>query len=222
MNWMNEFNHDADLFAPESVLTPDGRRVMWAWSRVKERLKGVPIQSSIQSLPRELSLPKDGVLRIKPLRELETLRFDERNETNLTISSEGVYRLREISGDALEIKVVIQPRTAREFGVQVYCDKEGNRGFPIAFEPGKKMMTLGETRVPFTLKPAENLELRVFLDKNIIEVFVNDRQAALAPHQYAPESLGVTLFSRGGVVLVREVEVWKMRSIYSGACTCAP
>ncbi|MCX6926865.1 MAG: GH32 C-terminal domain-containing protein, partial [Verrucomicrobia bacterium] len=109
--------------------------------------------------------------------------------------------------------------TAREFGVQVYCDKEGNHGFPIAFEPGKNSLTLGETRVPFALKPTENLELRVFLDKNIIEVFVNDRQAALAPHPYAPENLGVTLFSKGGAVLVQEVKGWKMRSIYAGAST---
>ena len=222
MNWMNEFNQDADLFAPESVLTPDGRRVMWGWSRVRQRLKGVPIQSSIQSLPRELSLPDDGVLRIKPLRELETLRFDERSETNLTIGGDTAYRLREISGDALEIKIVIQPRTAREFGIQVYCDMEGNRGFPITFEPGKKTLTLGETRVPFELKPAENLKLRVFLDKSIIEVFINDRQAALAPHHYAPENLGITLFSQGGAVLVPEVKGWKLRSIYAGASTYAP
>ena len=60
MNW-----HGWDFFAPESVLTPDGRRVMWAWCNL-----GTP-QSGIQSLPRELSLPADGMLRIKPLRELE-------------------------------------------------------------------------------------------------------------------------------------------------------
>jgi beta-fructofuranosidase len=101
MNWMNELNKDSDLFAPESVLTPDSRRVMWAWSRVKDRLVDVAIQSSIQSLPRELSLPKDGVLRIRPLRELETLRSDERSESNLTIESGTPYRLKEISGDAL-------------------------------------------------------------------------------------------------------------------------
>ena len=222
MNWMNELNKDADLFAPESVLTPDGRRVMWAWSRLRERLDGVAIQSSIQCLPRELSLPEDGVLRIKPLRELETLRFDEKSEANLTIKSDTAYRLREISGDTIEIKAVIQPGPARQFGVQVYCDKEGNHGFPIAVEPEKKTLTLGETKVPFELKAAENLELRVFLDKSIIEVFVNDRQAALSPHKYAPENLGVRLFSKGGDVVAKEVKGWKMRSIYAGVPAHAP
>ena len=221
MNWMNEFNKDADLFAPKSVLTPDGRRVMWAWSRVSNRLKGVPLQGSIQCLPRELSLPADGVLRIKPLRELETLRFDEKSEAKITVKSDTSCKLKDISGDTIEIKAVIQPGAAREFGVEVYCNKEGH-GFPITIEPAKKTLTLGETKVPFELKPGEDLELRVFLDKSIIEVFVNDRQAALSPHNYAPENLGVALFSNGGDIRIKEVKGWKIRSIYSGSSVYAP
>ena len=62
-----------DFFAPETVLTPDGRRVMWAWLwTVHEEIE----QKSIQSLPRELSLAEDGSLIIQPLRELEDLRSD--------------------------------------------------------------------------------------------------------------------------------------------------
>ena len=34
------------------------------------------MNKTIQSLPRELSLPADGILRIRPLRELEALRYD--------------------------------------------------------------------------------------------------------------------------------------------------
>jgi len=52
------------FFAPESMLTRDGRRVMWAW------LLRMPIApTGVQSLPRELELPADGVLRIRPLLE---------------------------------------------------------------------------------------------------------------------------------------------------------
>ena len=65
-----------DFFAPESLLTPDGRRVMWAWLATLGRSDGTMDSRTIQSLPRELSLPDDAILRIKPLRELETLRYD--------------------------------------------------------------------------------------------------------------------------------------------------
>jgi beta-fructofuranosidase len=225
MNWFCEFNQgheDADLFAPESVLTPDGRRVMWAWSRVRQRLQGVPIQGAIHSLPRELSLPEDGVLRIRPLRELESLRYNQRSETDLLVRSDTVHRLNGISGDALEIKLVIQPAAAREFGISVYCDRDANRGFPVIFQPAAKTMMMGQTRVPLDLQPGADVEMRVFLDKSIIEVFVDDRRAALAPHRYEPENLGVALLSKGGDIVVKSPIAWDMRSIYDATATAAP
>ena len=205
MNW-----HAWDFFAPESVLTPDGRRVMWAWCNL-----GSP-QSGIQSLPRELSLPDDGVLRIKPLRELEKLRHDEKSESGFTVKGDAPVRLKEIAGDAVELKIAIIPGGASEFGVEVYCDKDGKAGFPITIEPAQKLLRLGAVNVPFELKAGEPVELRVFLDKNVIEVFVNERQAAVASHKYAPENLGITLFSKGGDTAVKEAKGWTMKSIYAG------
>ena len=205
MNWQGW-----DFFAPESVLTGDGRRVMWAWCNL-----GYP-QSGIQSLPRELSLPDDGVLRIKPLRELETLRHDEKSEASLNVKSGVPVRLRDIGGDAIELKVSIEPGTASEFGVEVYCDTEGKGGLPISIEPGSNVLRVGAVKVPFELNGGERAELRIFLDKNVIEVFANDRQAAVASQKYAPENLGISLFSKGGDVVVKEVKGWKMKSIYPG------
>jgi sucrose-6-phosphate hydrolase SacC (GH32 family) len=54
----------------------------------------------------------------------------------------------------------------------------------------------------------------VFIDKNLVEVFANDRQAAVAAQKYEPESLGISLFSRGGDAAVKEVKSWRMRSIW--------
>jgi hypothetical protein len=72
---------------------------MWAWStpgvfvdqRV-ERTKNFDrlmekIQSGIQSLPRELSLDDDGMLEIRPLRELTQLRTQQKEVENITIKS---------------------------------------------------------------------------------------------------------------------------------------
>jgi sucrose-6-phosphate hydrolase SacC (GH32 family) len=204
MNWRGW-----DFFAPESVLTPDGRRVMWAWCNV-----GHP-QSGIQSLPRELSLPADGMLRIKPLRELAQLRYDEINEVNLTLKNKTATPLKRIAGDAVELKIHFTPGTATEFGVEVYCDAAGNNGFPIVIEPGGKILRLGDLKVPFELKAGEPVDLRVFLDKNIIEVFANDRQAALASHKYAAGNHGIQLISRGGDTVATQLTAWKLKSSYA-------
>jgi beta-fructofuranosidase len=153
-------------------------------------------------------------LRIKPLRELEKLRQDEKSEANVALKSEAPYVLRGISGDAVELKVSFQPGSSKEFGVEVYCDAEGKYGFPIMIKPAVGIIRLGKLEVPFQLKAGEAAELRVFLDKNMIEVFANDRQAAVASHKYTEGRTGIQLISLGGDAVATEVKGWKMKSTY--------
>ena len=203
--------HGKNFFAPESLLAKDGRRVMWAW------LLELPIEpTGVQSLPRELSLPQDGVLRIKPLRELESLRYDGRQEQDIGVKNDAAYRLNGIGGNALELEVTLKTPTAKECGLDVLCDKEGANGLRISYIPATKTLRVGNVDAPFELKPGEDLCLRVFIDKNLVEVFANDRQAALtARGGYVPDNLGVSLFSSGGNAVVKLVKTWKMKSIYA-------
>jgi beta-fructofuranosidase len=77
-------------------------------------------------------------------------------------------------------------------------------------------LRVGKVNAPFALKEGEDLSLRVFIDKNLVEVFANDRQAAVAAHPYDPGNLGVSLFSKGGDAVAKEVRSWRMNSIYAG------
>jgi sucrose-6-phosphate hydrolase SacC (GH32 family) len=200
-----------NYFAPESVLTKDGRRVMWAW------LLNLPVAPcGIQSLPRELELPADGVLRIRPLRELEALRYDQKQEDGITVKCDAVQRLKEISGNTLELEVIIKSPAAKEFGLDVLCDKNGENGVRVAYIPESKTLRVGNVNAPFALKEGEDLTLRVFIDKNLVEVFANDRQAAVSATKFMPENLTVSLFSKGGDVAVEKVTSWKMKSSYAG------
>jgi len=97
----------------------------------------------------------------------------------------------------------------------VLCDKNGENGLRIAYVPESKLLQVGSVPAPFELKPGEDLTLRVFIDKNLVEVFANDRQAAVAACVFAPENLGITLFSKGSDVTARQVKGWKMKSSYT-------
>lgn len=132
------------------------------------------VQSGIQSLPRELSLPEDGVLRIKPLRELETLRAAETVEPDITVKGDSTHLFKRIAGDTIELNLTIEPGSAKEFGVNVFCTADGT-GFPITIQAGNRKLAIGKIAAPFELKPGEALNLRVFLDKGMVEVFANDR-----------------------------------------------
>jgi sucrose-6-phosphate hydrolase SacC (GH32 family) len=219
-----------DFFAPESLLTPDGRRVMWAWctphinvdqkvDRKKDfdGLLNGKFQGGIQSLPRELSLADDGTLRIKPLRELEQLRYNEKQVTEIEVKSRSIHTLQDISGDAIELEITFDAPQSRVFGVNVLSNLKGEGGFTISADTRKEILTVGYIEPPFTLEEGEDLTLRVFIDKGMIEVFANDRQAAVAWHEYEPEDVHVSLFSKGGPVTVSELKAWRMKSAYSGS-----
>ena len=205
MNWKS-----VEYFAPESVLTPDGRRVMWTW--VTDSVPLSSSQTGVQALPREISLPDDGMLRIKPLRELKSLRYDEQDEGRIEVNGGDRYRLKKIAGNTVELSVSIEPTEASAFGALVFCDDEGN-GLAIRYIADEKKLAVGDVKAPFELKKGESLQLSIFLDKDMVEVFANDRQAIATGQRNGYKKTAIEIFSEGGAIQAT-VQGWKMRSTY--------
>lgn len=67
---------------------------------------------------------------------------------------------------------------------------------------------------PFALESGEPLELRIFVDRSIIEVFAN-RRRCLVQRVYPtrPDSLGVSLGCEGGVALVEALDFYPMHAL---------
>ncbi len=61
----------------------------------------------------------------------------------------------------------------------------------------------------------EPLKLRIFIDKSVVEVFVNGRQC-LAARVYPSrhDALGVSVLSKGKDAFLKSVDAWQMKSIY--------
>ena len=199
------------FFAPESLLTKDGRRVMWAWFH-GGHTRGV------QSLPRELELPEDGVLRIKPLRELESLRCDEQSEENITVKKDRPVTLKKIKGDHLELKLVIKDTGESNFAVNVLCNDEGKSGLRINVNREKNLLEVGRERAPFKLKKGESLTLRIFVDSTLVEVFANDLKTVMSDKRRAAGAKiddRITLSSMGGDLKIDKITAWRMKSSFN-------
>jgi sucrose-6-phosphate hydrolase SacC (GH32 family) len=203
------------VHAPESLLTPDGRRVMWAWLQCD----GSP--SGIQSLPRELSLPADGILRIKPIRELESLRYNEIKKKNLRVTRQADYRFVEQQGNAVEFIVSFEPPLPKAFGVKMLTDPSDDHGITITAGRSRNDVEIRESfgarpntiRPPFKLRAGEDLTLRVFIDNKVVEIFINDRQAAAAhTHEVVRANPSISLFTTDADVVVRELTAWNITS----------
>ena len=237
MNWRREDQgiyglfHCTDFFAPESVLTPDGRRVMWAWCTNVDKSGGDPNLQSLQSLPRELSLPDDGVLRIWPLRELESLRFEpvtmrgvEIDEVSSHVLARGGgasnTKVAELSSEAVELRITVTREQAvrKLFGLVLFSDGNGN-GLPIVLRPDTGTLRVGATEAPFAvaaLPDNEDLELRVFVDKYIVEVFANDRQAVFSSYPEYAGKTDLAAFSVGTPTTIDKLEMWTIRPTNQG------
>jgi beta-fructofuranosidase len=61
----------------------------------------------------------------------------------------------------------------------------------------------------------EPLKLRVFIDKSVVEVFVNGRQCvAIRVYPGRKDSVGLSLRSQGRDAVLKSVDAWQMRNIY--------
>ena len=229
MNWRREGQSldeplYRDFFAPESVLTPDDRRVMWAWCAT---IDPVVNPLSLQSLPRELTLADDATLCMQPLRELESLRHDAETLNDITVTppprmngGHTSTHITDLPGDTCELHISIERAQAdrKRFGFQLFADDD-NDGLAVIIKPETGTLRLGNTEAPFAvadLPPGEDVELRIFVDKYIVELFINNRQAMIAAHMDWNAAKGLQAYSWGAPTTIRQVEMWQLKATNQG------
>ena len=217
MSWI-----DNTYFAPESLIDGQGRHIMWAWltdNPPDEKPKG---WSGVYGLPRSLWLGNDGTLRMAPVKELEMLRDREQTWSGLTVADGAVHKLDGITGDSCELQLAITRGGAKRCGVKVRASGNAEEETSIYYDAEKQELVFDSTksgsagrpaveRAPFMLKDGETLNLRVFVDKSIVEVFANERQAiGRRVYPTRDDSLGVMLFAEGGEAEFNTVKAWRM------------
>jgi len=119
---------------------------MWAWvldRRSEPFSKSSPYGwSGTMTLPRELSLTKDGTLLINPVDELKQLRTNGRKHTNIKVTDGLSVRLDDVAGDCLELDMIIDPGEAKRFGLKVRCSPDEQEETVICYESGKKQLLI--------------------------------------------------------------------------------
>ncbi|MEE2780638.1 MAG: GH32 C-terminal domain-containing protein, partial [Planctomycetota bacterium] len=121
------------------------------------------------------------------------------------------------------LRVLIDPGTAKQCGVKVRCSPAGEEETLIYYDAEDKKLKVDTTKSsltsdikaveggPFKLNEGELLTLRIFIDKSIVEVFANDRQAVMRRiYPSRKDSLDVKLFSRGGTSKTIQFDAWDM------------
>ena len=215
---------DNAYFAPEALIDKNGRQIMWSWvfDDRPDSIKTFTGWTGTFGLPRSLWLGKDGKLRMQPVRELQNLRQNERVKNNLTIQSGSEVDLSDLGKELAELEITIQPGAATQVGVMVGCSSDGREQTVIYYDASEKRLTFDATKssldlgrrniesAPFELQKGEALVLRIFVDKSIVEVFANDRQAIARSVYPRLGGTGIKLFAKGGAVKIPSVKAWEI------------
>lgn len=194
------------FYATNLIFAPDGRRIVLGWVRGWEKGRG---WNGCLALPRVVTLDAARRPRQAPIAELAQLRGREQRlhatrlpagshvvatgvssccEIAATIRADGAWSLCLRAADASEAALAI---TVDATGVQV-----------------------DEVRVPFTQAVTEPVDVRVFVDRSVVEVFAAAGRVAVTLVRNLPQGwMEVDLVAQQAIQ-VEELAVWEMNPIW--------
>ncbi|MBQ6321508.1 MAG: glycoside hydrolase family 32 protein [Lachnospiraceae bacterium] len=209
-------DYGIDFYAPQSILTPDGRRVMIGWMQNWDtcNLHTDPVPWFGQmSLPRELSV-KNGRLYQQPMRELEAFRKDPVVYENIPVQDEEIS-LPGVEGRMIDLEVELESMDPAnpylKFALHFAQNEKYHTG--LSFRPHESILKIdrkfsGSRRAIIHQRRAlvnhENghVKLRLILDRFSAEVFINDGEKVMSATLYTNlAATGISFFADGGVRL---------------------
>lgn len=192
----------------------------------------------VMSLPQRLTLGPDKLLRIEPIAAAASLRGKHQHVGETAMPANKEIVLKEIEGNTMELEVEIDPRNARWVQLNVLRSPGAEEQTSITFynhdkrlafwydTPGKVVLdgSRSSTLSDVWLRPPEQvvmqrggepLRLRVFIDRSVVEVFVNERQyLAMRVYPGREDSIGVSLRAQGQDAILKKLNAWQINSIW--------
>jgi beta-fructofuranosidase len=177
-------------------------------------------------------------LRISPIEELKELRgrsYVDGGASEIDLGADDPPNvLRDVDGRSIEISLTLDPEPGTTTTLTVCGDANGDDGLPIEF--GVVDETVGRIRVDrssytdaadfpesdgvvleqdVALAPDGTLDLRVFVDRSVVEVYANDLEYVVS-RCYPPtaEHRHYDLSAEGGSVVVASVDAYRMQPVW--------
>ena len=208
-------DYGLDFYAPQTLLTTGGRRIMIAWMQNWEtstcRQRELRFFGQM-TLPRELSV-RDGHLFQNPVRELEACRGIRIEYHDVRLNGEAT--LKGISGRYLDMTVTLRPGNEKSLykWFRLYLAKDGEHFTFVRYKPETGTIKVDRTHSGFPYDivnvrefPVKSnngvLKMRIIMDRYSLELFVNDGEQAASFVLYTPVDANSISFSSDGSVLL--------------------
>lgn len=208
---------DSAYFAPEALVGPDGRQIMWAWLRDNPDSGEDRGWSGVFGMARELWYADDS-LRMAPAREYERLRI---NPQSFCVVQEGEMELPMRNGRSFVLRLEnLPPESRGDVEVRVRVSADGSEYTRIYFDAQVGELVLdsragsargwaAEERIPVALPAEEPLTLEIYVDQTVIEVYANDR-GAIGRRVYPAQNGERVLLRQRSAGRTIQAKAWEM------------
>jgi beta-fructofuranosidase len=201
-------------YAPKSFRSHDGRRILWGWVREMRPAAefGAAGWAGAISLPRVLTIGKQGQLEMQPAAELESLRGEPERAR---LDPAAPFR-RKLTTLRQELRIPVDLLSHPTVTVRLFS--RGAKAWELALDVPNNSIRSGETTFPFPGLPWPEPTLRLFLDGSILESYVGGREAltsrvyGLKPDETEIE---ITFAGKGHTTL----DLWPVNAISSDRLT---
>jgi len=198
--------------------------------------------NQIMSLPRRLTHLGGDDIGIEPAGNIESLRTNHQHVDAMRLPANREILLDGIRGSSMELIAQIDPQNAQMVEMNVLRSPRREEYTRIVFQKNRgystpprdrrqrdSVVTIDTTHsstlpdaasrppetAPVYIADDEPLRLHVFLDRSVIEVFVNERQCvAVRLYPGRKDSLGISLRAQGQDAALSSLDAWQMASIH--------
>ncbi len=207
-------DYGIDFYAPQTTLTPDGRRIMIGWMQNWDTISHDKESKWFgqMSLPREITIC-NGRLYQQPVRELEQMRRNKVEYHNIPVSE--IVHLPQVEGRRVDMELTIRAADLNDIYTKFTVCFAQNEQFhtKLSFHPrdsilkvdrkfsGTRRAIIHQRRSLVNSRNGE-LKLRLILDRFSVECFVNDGEQTMTATLYTPQDAqGISFLCDGNAVV---------------------
>lgn len=204
-------DYGLDFYAPQTLKTPDGRRILIAWMQSWETSHLCPNSAKwngMLTIARELTFV-NGKLLQNPVRELLAYRKDPVIHQNIACKQQATA-LPKVSGRVLDMTVNIYPaeeHTLKRFTIRLAANEDYHTSITydaqlgtVCFDrthSGFRYNIITKREAPVRDQKGK-ISLRILMDRFSIEVFINNGEQVMSSTVYTPQEADGIFFEADG------------------------